>query len=158
MSEYNGIHSASEMLTAPATTTALLLAQSGHRPSRDRLIMANLRLVMRIAGQTQKKFARLGIDFDDVFAAGVDGLIKAIEGFDLSRDSKFCTYAAICIRNATLKIVRRETRWRSRNRFASDAAWSRIEHTAPGWSDHPRAPKTKTPDREKTARRLIRAT
>ncbi|MBR2151938.1 MAG: sigma-70 family RNA polymerase sigma factor [Clostridia bacterium] len=40
-----------------------------------------------------KRFAKKGIEYDDLFGAGCLGLTKAIKGFDASRGLQFSTYA-----------------------------------------------------------------
>ena len=49
-----------------------------------------------------------GIDRDDLVGAGVVGLIKAVDGFDPTRDVKFETYAIALVRGAILEMLREE--------------------------------------------------
>ena len=60
---------------------------------RDRIIQANLRLVLSIA----KKFADPARPFDDLVSEGVISLLRAVEKFDYSRGFRFSTYATLAI-------------------------------------------------------------
>ncbi len=57
--------------------------------ARDKLILANLRLVVHLA----KKFINNGISFMDLIQEGNIGLMKAVEKFEHTRGNKFGTYA-----------------------------------------------------------------
>ncbi len=57
--------------------------------ARDKLILANLRLVVHLA----KKFLNHGIPFMDLIQEGNIGLMKAVEKFEYTRGNKFGTYA-----------------------------------------------------------------
>ena len=48
----------------------------------------------------------LNLDTDDLKQAGNLGLWKAVPKFDAARGMKFLTYAALCIRNAMMDMVR----------------------------------------------------
>ena len=63
--------------------------KSGDKEARDRFIVGNMRLVLSLV----KRFWAKNANADDVFQAGCVGLIKAIDGFDLSFNVKFSTYA-----------------------------------------------------------------
>ena len=63
--------------------------KSGDKAARDRFIIGNMRLVLSLV----KRFWAKNANADDVFQAGCVGLIKAIDGFDLSFNVKFSTYA-----------------------------------------------------------------
>jgi len=56
---------------------------------RDRLIEENLGLVHTCA----RRFIGRGIEYDDLYAAGCLGLVKAIDRYDDSRGYKLSTYA-----------------------------------------------------------------
>ncbi len=66
---------------------------------RDRIISANLRLVMSIA-RTQAG-GRLTID--ELFCEGVPVLMRAVEKFDIERGFRFSTYAFTAVRRALHK-------------------------------------------------------
>ncbi|NBO37484.1 FliA/WhiG family RNA polymerase sigma factor [bacterium] len=76
-------------------------------PMRNQVIMDYAPLIKYIA---QKIAARLpsNIDLDDLFSAGVIGLMDAIDKYDPSRDNKFKTYAEFRIRGAILDELRNQ--------------------------------------------------
>lgn len=49
-----------------------------------------------------------GIEREDLVSAGVVGLIKAVDHYDMTRDVKFETYAIALIRGAVLEMLREE--------------------------------------------------
>lgn len=64
--------------------------------SRERLITANLRLVVAHA----KRYAGKGVPTDELVAEGNLGLIRAVDHFDPGAGCRFSTYAAYWIRNS----------------------------------------------------------
>lgn len=99
-------------------------AQSGNEHSRERLILANLRLVNQIA----LGYARPdeGVSAEDLIADGVQGLMRAIETFDVERGSKLSTYAYLAIHQSVRRsellneVIRlpehvRERQWKIQN-------------------------------------------
>jgi RNA polymerase primary sigma factor len=64
--------------------------------ARERLMMANTRLVVSVASRYQKR----GLPFIDLVQEGIIGLIRAIEKFDPERGNRFSTYATWWIRQA----------------------------------------------------------
>lgn len=79
-------------------------AQGGDEAARGKLVEHNLRLVMSIA----RRFAGQGCDVDDLYQIGCIGLLKAIDGFDLSYDVKFSTYAVPRIAGEIKQFLRRD--------------------------------------------------
>jgi len=65
-------------------------AKHGDAEARDRMIKANLRLVVRIASE----YARLGLPLLDLISEGNIGLMKAVDRYDPDVGTKFSTYAA----------------------------------------------------------------
>ena len=66
------------------------------------LIERNLRLVAHIV----KKYSYPGKDVDDLISMGTVGLIKGIDSFDSSKGVRLATYAARCIENEILMLIR----------------------------------------------------
>jgi RNA polymerase primary sigma factor len=60
-----------------------------YRELRDRMIEANLRLVISFA----KRYRRTGVSFLDMVQEGTLGLIRAVEKYDPVKEVKFGTYA-----------------------------------------------------------------
>jgi RNA polymerase primary sigma factor len=73
--------------------------KAGDEDARQKLITANLRLVVKIA----KDYARYGLPLLDLIAEGNVGLIKAVERFDPAKGGKLSTYAAWWIK----QVIRR---------------------------------------------------
>ena len=72
--------------------------------ARQTLIEHNLRLVVYIA----KKFDNTGVGVEDLISIGTIGLIKAINTYDISKGHRLVTYAARCIENELLMLLRQE--------------------------------------------------
>ena len=70
--------------------------------AREILIERNLRLVAHIA----KKYQNTEDELDDLISIGTIGLIKAINSFDDTKGSRIGTYAARCIDNELLMMLR----------------------------------------------------
>ena len=69
---------------------------------RAAFIEANLGLVHACAG----RFRGRGIEYDDLYAAGCMGLVKAVDGFDPGRGLRFSTYAVPVILGEIKKLFR----------------------------------------------------
>lgn len=89
-------------LSADEEQHYLLRFQRGDPEAKNILIEHNLRLVAHVA----KKYQSCEEDPDDLISIGTIGLIKAISTFDLSRTSRLSTYAARCIDNELLMMLR----------------------------------------------------
>ena len=72
------------------------------REAKQKLIERNLRLVAHIA----KKYQNVDEDMEDLISIGTIGLIKAVDSFDSAKNSKLATYAARCIDNELLMMLR----------------------------------------------------
>jgi RNA polymerase primary sigma factor len=70
--------------------------EDGDNQARDQMVRANLRLVVNIArGYTGK-----GLGLQDLIEEGNLGLLRAVEGFDPSMNTRFSTYASYWIKQS----------------------------------------------------------
>lgn len=76
--------------------------QKGDMEARNLLIEHNLRLVAHVA----KKYQSPEYEADDLISIGIIGLIKAVMTFDSEKNNKLATYAARCIENELLMMLR----------------------------------------------------
>ena len=89
-------------LTAQEEKEYLDRFQAGDQNARDILIERNMRLVAHVV----KKYQGLDEDLDDLISVGTIGLIKAVSTFDTSKSVRLSTYAARCIDNELLMLLR----------------------------------------------------
>lgn len=80
----------------------LELCQKGDIEARNILIEHNLRLVAHIV----KKYSASVRDNEDLLSIGTIGLIKGISSFDPSKGTRLATYAARCVENEILMLLR----------------------------------------------------
>ena len=76
--------------------------RQGDSHAREILIEHNLRLVAHIA----KKYTGSVRDGEDIISIGTIGLIKGISSFDPSKGTRLATYAARCVENEILMLMR----------------------------------------------------
>lgn len=76
--------------------------EAGDIEAKNKLIEHNLRLVAHIA----KKYSGNIRDSEDLISLGTIGLIKGINSFDSSKGTRLATYAARCIENEILMLIR----------------------------------------------------
>ena len=89
------------MLKSTGTGTA----PPGPRPSRDALIQRGLPIVRRVAFRLARRLPP-NFDVGDLIGAGTEGLLKAIEAYDVNNAARFETYAESRIRGAVLDELR----------------------------------------------------
>jgi RNA polymerase sigma factor for flagellar operon FliA len=75
------------------------------RPSRDELIQRGLPIVRRLAFRLARRLPP-NVDVGDLIGAGTEGLLKAIESYDVSNAARFETYAESRVRGAILDELR----------------------------------------------------
>lgn len=93
-------------LTAAMEKEMLERFYSGDMEARNILIEKNMRLVAHMI----KKYASQDRDTDDLISVGTIGLIKAINSFKPDKSIRLATYAAKCIDNELLMMLRMEKR------------------------------------------------
>lgn len=89
-------------LTAREERECLLRYQEGDQEARATLIERNMRLVAHVA----KKYQNTDYDMEDLLSVGTIGLIKAVNTFHTDRGSRLATYAAKCVENEILMLLR----------------------------------------------------
>lgn len=94
------------ILTRKETTDLFIRYGAGDEHAKTKLIESNLRLVVSIA----KRFARPGLELEDLISEGNIGLMKAIERFDHTRGFALTTYATWWIRQAIMRHVTTKSR------------------------------------------------
>ena len=99
-------------LTTQEETFYLRKCRQGDKAARDVLIERNLRLVAHIV----KKYQGVDEDLDDLISIGTIGLIKAVSTYDMTKGSRLATYAARCIDNELLMMLR------SRKKFSREVS------------------------------------
>ena len=99
-------------LTTQEETFYLRKCRQGDKAARDVLIERNLRLVAHIV----KKDQGVDEDLDDLISIGTIGLIKAVSTYDMTKGSRLATYAARCIDNELLMMLR------SRKKFSREVS------------------------------------
>ena len=89
-------------MTAAEERLCLRRCQEGDPEAKRILIERNLRLVAHVA----KKYQGNGEELEDLISIGTIGLIKAISTFNSERSARLSTYAARCIDNELLMMLR----------------------------------------------------
>ena len=70
--------------------------EEGDSEARDRMVRANLRLVVNIA----RSYTGKGLGLQDLIEEGNLGLLRAVEGFDPGMNTRFSTYASYWIKQS----------------------------------------------------------
>ncbi|MFR5163925.1 MAG: RNA polymerase sporulation sigma factor SigK [Clostridium sp.] len=76
--------------------------KEGDQTARNMLIEHNMRLVAHVV----KKYQCQDYDTEALLSAGTIGLIKAVNTFDVDKGSRLATYAARCVENEILMLLR----------------------------------------------------
>jgi RNA polymerase primary sigma factor len=84
------------LLTADEEKDLAHRIEAGDGEARDRMVRANLRLVVNIA----RSYTGKGLGLQDLIEEGNLGLLRAVEGFDPSMNTRFSTYASYWIKQS----------------------------------------------------------
>lgn len=98
--------SSGERLTAALERSLSVRAQQGDEAARDRLLRANIPLVVSVARQ----FSNPHLEAEDLIQEGMIGLVIAIDRFEPERGFRFSTYATYWVRQRILRAVDRQGR------------------------------------------------
>lgn len=82
------------------------LIEKGDARAREKMIQANLRLVVKIAHD----YANFGLPLLDLISEGNIGLMKGVDRFDWRRGNKFSTYAAWWIKQAIKRALANQSK------------------------------------------------
>lgn len=84
------------LLTADEEKQLSYRISDGDMLARDRMVRANLRLVVNIA----RGYSGKGLPLQDLIEEGNLGLLRAVEGFDPEMNTRFSTYASYWIKQS----------------------------------------------------------
>jgi RNA polymerase primary sigma factor len=106
LSQYLKAISRIPLLTKREEQVLALRVRRGDPASKERMIGANLRLVVAIA----RRYRGMGLPLCDLIGEGNIGLIKAVERFKHEKGFRFSTYASKWIRQAITKALATDSR------------------------------------------------
>jgi RNA polymerase primary sigma factor len=89
------------LLTKSEEKALAYQVKSGNKKAKDKMVSANLRLVVKIAGD----FTGMGLPLPDLISEGNIGLVKAVNRFDPLKGSKLSTYASWWIKQGIKRAI-----------------------------------------------------
>ena len=90
------------MINSVLEKEKILIDDVKTREDREEFVRQNLGLVHSLA----RRFRGRGIEYEDLYSAGCEGLVKAIDAFDRERGYKFSTYAVPVILGEMRRLFR----------------------------------------------------
>ncbi|MBE5741777.1 MAG: sigma-70 family RNA polymerase sigma factor [Clostridiales bacterium] len=109
-------------LTHKESEELLFKIKEGDKSARDTFTVANIRLVLSII----KRFPHSKVSAEDMFQAGMIGLIKSVKNFDLSIGVRFSTYAVPMILGEVKRVIRAQNSLRV-SRSIRDTAYKVLQ-------------------------------
>jgi RNA polymerase primary sigma factor len=94
------------LITVQEEIELAALIQKGDAKAREKMITANLRLVVKIAQQ----YANIGLSLLDLINEGNIGLMKAVERFDPTKGGKLSTYGAWWIKQSIKRALANQSK------------------------------------------------
>jgi RNA polymerase primary sigma factor len=120
------------LLTRDEELALAAKARKGHKPSQQKLVTSNLRLVVKIG----LEYSGLGLPIPDLVSEGNIGLVRAAELYNPDLGTRFSTYAALWIKQRIRRAITNQSRavrvpiWKNqmvrRMQQASDALTSEL--------------------------------
>jgi RNA polymerase primary sigma factor len=95
-----------KLLTLPEENELAARIKKGDKKARERMIKANLRLVVKIA----REYEDYGMPLLDLINEGNMGLMKAVERFDPAKGAKLSTYSAWWIKQAIKRALANQSK------------------------------------------------
>ena len=95
-----------DLLTPQEEHELALRIQNGDAEAKERMIKANLRLVVRIA----RDYEDIGLPLLDLISEGNIGLMRAVERFDPEKGNKLSTYASWWIKQSIKRALAKQSK------------------------------------------------
>jgi RNA polymerase primary sigma factor len=96
LQEYFGAINDTPLLTVEMERELARRIAQGDPYAREHMVKANLRLVVNIA----RGYVNKGLPLEDLIEEGNLGLLRAVEGFDETQETRFSTYASYWIKQS----------------------------------------------------------